>query len=254
VFDSWQGYFATGAQYTQKTGKAWFDSSTRIFAAMHDQLPVGYFDENDELVIDSTDHVETNWGRVTGVIGGGQSAELVPFTSEWNDGLRTGAFATVLAPPWALGLIEHLSGPLNKGKWALSEVFPGGGGNWGGTYLAVAQGTGHPEDAAALAAWLTAPEQQLRVFDSAGTFPGQVEALASAELLATGNEYFGDVETGRLYATLASKVPTPHYRTRHDSRIHEEAITPALLAVEGGTPPDQAWQQAVTAAKDIVGG
>lgn len=254
LFGSWADYFAAGQRYTQATGKPWFDHGEYLFRAMHDQLPTGFFDEDDDLAMESNVDIKANWDMLTAAIQQGQSAKFAPFTTEWNTGLGAGSFATTVAPYWLLNIIETQAGPANAGKWALAGTFPEEGGNWGGAYLTVPRASEHPGAAAELAAWLTAPEQRIRALDIPGMFPCQVDALASSELRATKNDYFAGPPSGRLYAGFATKVPTPHHKTRHDIPIHQQAIGPALQAVEDGTPPDQAWQQAVTTAKDIASG
>jgi cellobiose transport system substrate-binding protein len=151
-----------------------------------------------------------------------------------------------------LGVVKEQAGPENAGKWAITDAFPNGGGNWGGSYLAVPKQSKHPKEAAALAAWLTAPEQQVKAFEKTGNFPSQVEALDSPELLGTTNDYFGGVKTGQLFATMAQKVGKAQYKGPGDGKIQENATSPALQAVEQGKSPEEGWQQAVDAAKKIV--
>lgn len=254
LFGSWESYFAAGDRYVAATGKPWFDSTAYLFRAMHSQLATGYFDEDGNLIIESNVDIKANWDLLTAAVGRGQSARLAPYESDWNTGLRGGSFATMLAPYWMLGIMERQGGAENAGKWAVAEVFPGGGGNWGGAYLAVPRGTGNPEAAAELAAWLTAPEQQLAAFRSVHTFPSQAEALEAAEVRESKRKYFGDLEIGGLYADLTDKIPTPHHKTRHDEPIHNQAVIPALQSVEDGATPDQGWRQAVDIARTIAQG
>jgi cellobiose transport system substrate-binding protein len=251
LFKSWDSYFAAGDQYTRGTGKPWFDSAAEVFTAMQNQLDHPYFDQDDKLVVESNTELRTGWDAVTGAVGRGQSAKLEPFSPEWFSGFRAGAFATAPAPYWMLNLIKSQAGPENAGKWAVAGTFPGGGANWGGSYLVVPKESPAAEQAAALAAWLTAPEQQLRLFQSVGAFPSQVEALESSELRGTTDDYFVTKETGRIYAELADKVTVAPYRAPRDGRVQTEAMWPALQAVEHGTPPDAGWQQAVDKAEQV---
>jgi cellobiose transport system substrate-binding protein len=253
LFESWESYFAAGDRYVDKTGKAWFDSTSQIFNAMQNQLDVGYLDEDNELVIESNEDIKANWDQVTAAGNRGQSAKLVAFSPEWNNGFKEGAFATKTCPSWMLGVVEEQAGPENKGKWAVTDAFPGGGGNWGGSFLAVPKQSQHPEEAAALAAWLTAPEQQLKAFKTTGNFPSQVEAMSSPELMGTTNEYFGGVNIGELFSAQANKVEKAQYKGPGDGKIQENATSPALQAVEQGKSPEDGWQQAVDAAKRITG-
>ena len=64
----------------------------------------------------------------------------------------------------------------------------------------------HPEEAKALAAWLTAPEQQIKAFTSKGTFPSPVDALEDPALTGTTNEFFNDAPTGEILANRAEAV------------------------------------------------
>ena len=45
------------------------------------------------------------------------------------------AFATMLAPGWMLGVIEGNASGVEG--WDIADTFPGGGGNWGGSFLTV---------------------------------------------------------------------------------------------------------------------
>jgi cellobiose transport system substrate-binding protein len=249
LFKSWDSYLAAGAQYTQGTGKAWFDSASEVFTAMQNQLDTPYYDKDDQLIIENNKDVKAAWDAVTGAVG--QSAKLEPFSPEWFSAFRAGTFATAPAPYWMLNLIKSQAGAENAGKWAIADTFPGGGANWGGSYLVVPKGSHAPEQAAEFAAWFTAPEQQLRLFQDGGAFPSQVDALKSSKLRGATDDYFVTKETGRIYADLADKVTVVPYQAPRDTRIQTEVMWPALQAVEHGTPPDAGWQQAVDKAKQV---
>jgi cellobiose transport system substrate-binding protein len=252
LFETWDSYFAAGEEFVRKSGgKAWFDSESQIFNAMHNQLEVGFFDRTDKLVVENNAQIRRNWNQVTSAGQGGQSAGLVAFSNEWNSGFKKSAFATKTCPAWMIGVIEEQAGPAHAGKWAVTDAFPGGGGNWGGSYLTVPTQSEHPKEAA-LAAWLTAPEQQIKAFQAKGTFPSQVEALEAPELLETTSEYFGGAEIGELFAEQARKVSHAQYKGPGDGKIQENASSPALQAVEQGKSPEEGWQQFVAEAKRIA--
>jgi cellobiose transport system substrate-binding protein len=252
LFTSWDSYFAAGDSYVQKTGKAWFDNDSQILNAMVNQLDTGYIANDDKLAIESNTAIKASWDKVTAAGKRGQTAKLAAFGNEWNSGFKAGAFATKTCPGWMLGVIKEQAGPENAGKWAVTDAFPGGGGNWGGSYLSVPKQSKHPTEAAALAAWLTAPEQQIKAFKAKGTFPSQQKALDAPELLATTDAYFGGAKTGELFAKQARKVAKAQYKGPGDGQIQENATSPALQAVEQGKSPEEGWQQAVDAAKKIT--
>jgi cellobiose transport system substrate-binding protein len=249
---SWDSYFAAGDQFVKATGKAWFDSSSQIFNAMVNQLDTGYINKDDSLAIESNTEIKQAWDKVTGAAKRGQTAKLTAFSNEWNSGFKQGAFATKTCPSWMLGVVKKQAGTENAGKWAVVDAFPEGGGNWGGSYLTVPKQSKHPKEAAELAAWLTAPEQQLKAFKTTGNFPSQTKAIESPELLASTDEYFGAVKIGELFATQAKKVTQAQYKGPKDGQIQENVTSPALAAVEQGASPQDGWQQAVDGAKKLV--
>jgi cellobiose transport system substrate-binding protein len=253
LFATWDSYFDAGAQFAAKSGgKAWFDSAAQNFNAMVNQLPVGYLGTDDKLTLESNPGIKSAWDKVTAAVGKGESAKLTAFSNEWNSGFKQGAFATSVCPAWMLGVVKEQAGPENSGKWAVTAAFPGGGGNWGGSYLTVPTQSKHPKEAAALAAWLTAPAQQIKAFQATGNFPSQVKALTDPALLTKTDDYFGGVKTGELFAEQAQKVAKPQYKGPGDGQIQENAAAPALQAVEQGKSPADGWNQLVDAAKKIT--
>lgn len=252
LFATWDSYFAAGDTYVQKTGKAWFDSDSQIFNAMVNQLDTGYIGTDDKLAIETNSGIRSSWDKVTAAGNRGQTAKLVAFSNEWNSGFKTGAFATKTCPSWMLGVIKAQAGDENSGKWAVTDAFPGGGGNWGGSYLSVPTQSKHAKEAAELAAWLTAPEQQIKAFKAKATFPSQNKALEAPELMSTTDAYFGGAKIGELFAKQARKVSKAQYKGPGDGQIQENATSPALQAVEQGKSSEEGWQQAVDAAKKIT--
>lgn len=253
LFATWDSYFNTGKEFVANSDAAWFDSATQIFNAMVNQLPVGFSDRENNLVIETNPDIRASWDKITQAVGDGLSAKLPAWGDEWTAGFQNGAFATQACPSWMLGVITERSGPKNAGKWAVADAFPNGGGNWGGAWLTVPKSSEHPAEAAALAAWLTAPEQQIKAFQASGTFPSQVEALSDPALLSTKNEYFGDQEVGKLFATRAQAITEAQWKGPNDGPIQENASSPALQAVEQGASPEEGWEQFVNEAKRIVG-
>ncbi|MEV6710825.1 ABC transporter substrate-binding protein [Lentzea sp. NPDC051208] len=250
LFATWDSYFAAGDQFVAKVpGVAWFDSAAQVYNAMHNQLETGYYDKSDKLVVDTNADIKSNWTAVTGAVAKGQSARLGAFSNEWNTGFKLGKFATKTCPSWMLGVVETQAGPENKDKWAVTDAFPNGGGNWGGSYLSVPKQSKNAKKAAELAAWLTAPEQQIKAFKAKGTFPSQNKALEAPELLEQTNAYFGGVKAGELFATQAKKIKAAQYKGPADGQIQETVFSPALQSVEQGKNADEAWTTAVEGAK-----
>ncbi len=174
---TWDDFFAVGDKFaTAATGVPFFDSSQAVYQGMVNQLEAAYEDpETDEIV--ATDNPEVRDLYDTVMAHTNLSAGLQQWNEDWVNAFQNNGFAVMLAPSWMLGVIsgnaEGIAG------WDVAPVFPGGGGNWGGSFLTVPTQSSHPKEAQALAEWLTAPEQQLVAFQTTGNFPSQVEAQAS---------------------------------------------------------------------------
>ena len=84
------------------------------------------------------------------------------FHADWNAGFKNATFATVTCPAWMMGYIQGQA-PNADGKWNIADV-PGGGGNWGGSFLTVTKQSQHQKEAAALVKFLTSPKSELYVF------------------------------------------------------------------------------------------
>ena len=87
------------------------------------------------------------------------------------------------------------------------------------------------EAAQKLADWLTAPEQQIKAFESKGTFPSQVEALSSDEVLSTTNPFFNDAPTGQILANRANAVTVTPFKGANYFAIND-AMQQALNRVD----------------------
>ena len=253
MFATWDSFFKAGEKYVKRShGKAWFDSAAQIFNAMVNQLPVGYLNREDQPTLETNTALKAAWDQVSNAVKQGQSAGLTAFEDDGNNGLRVGSFATKVCPSWMLGIIEQQAGIANAGKWAITDAFPDGGGNWGGSYLTVPAASPHQKEAAALAAWLTAPEQQLHAFRVSGNFPSQVEAFTSPDLLSEMNSYFGGALSGQVFVAQARKVGKPQYKGPGDGKIQETVIAPALKSVEQGADPAAVWQQVLAGVHRLV--
>ena len=72
----------------------------------------------------------------------GLSAKLQQWSDDWTASFQKDGFATMLCPGWMVGVIEGNAKGV-KG-WDVANTFPGGGGNWGGSYLTVPKQTAAP--------------------------------------------------------------------------------------------------------------
>lgn len=240
----WSTYFALGDKYVAATGKAFFDSAGGTYQGAINQVEAAYENpDNGEITATKNADVKKIYDQVLKA-SATQSAHLGQWSDDWFAGLSNGAFATMLCPGWMLGVISG-NAPDVTG-WDIANVFPGGAGNWGGSYLTVPANGKNVQAAQELADWLTSPETQVKAFENAGTFPSQSDALKADTLLSSTNEYFNNAPVGELLSERAQAVKVSPYKGKFYFQIND-AMQKALTRVEDGTQSaSDSWQQWVS--------
>ncbi len=242
---TWERFFELGRQYKQATGKAWYDHNGFVWNSMVNQLEEGYYTKDGELNVEDNAELQERFGWIADASADGLSAAQTAW--DWNGGkaFTDQTFATFVCPGWMLGVVQ---GQLEAGGggpqtgWDFADVFPGGGGNWGGSFLVVPQQSEHPEEAQEFAAWITAPEQQAKAFAAIGAFPSQVEALEAPEVLEATNPFFNDAPVGKILSNRAEAITVQPYKGPKYSDILQ-AFQAALLRVDDGSnSPVQSWK------------
>jgi cellobiose transport system substrate-binding protein len=251
LWPTWDEYIATGQRYVRgiKNPKAKFVDS--VVGAYNPILMQSgdhtYFDRKDELVIESNPAVRAAWDQALEMDAAGLSAKLKSFSPEWNAGFKNGSFATLACPAWMTGYIKDQAGAENAGKWDITTV-PGGGGNWGGSWLGVPTQSKHQKEAVALATFLTSAEGQLGAFKAAGNLPSNPKLYADAVLKDAKNEYFNDAPVGELFVAGAANLK-PVYLGAKNQPVRD-AVENAMRSVEGGQrTAAEGWSDAVKAAE-----
>ena len=249
---TWDKYFEVGRQFKAASPDvAWFDSAAATYQGMVNQLENAY-EESDGTPIPMADNadVKSLFEQVTAA-SADLSAHLTQWSGDWDAAFQSNGFATMLCPAWMTGPIEERAGGVTG--WDVADVFPGGGGNWGGSYLTVPATGKNVEEAKKLAAWLTSPETQIKAFVNAGTFPSQVEAWESEDLTSSTNEFFNNAPVGEIFANRAAAISVTPYKGANYFQIHQ-TISDALarVDVDQSETPEQGWQSAV-AAYDALG-
>ncbi|MEV4330883.1 extracellular solute-binding protein [Streptomyces sp. NPDC049597] len=250
-WSTWDGYLELGRQYKEKAPakSAWLDSVGSLFSIMIGQERERYYDASGKLIWETNPAVKAAWDTSVEAAQDGLSAELDQWSPQWNQAFAAGSFATIPCPAWMLGYIKGQAGDGGKGKWDIAKL-PGGAGNWGGSYLSIPRAAKHKKEAYELIAWLTAPEQQAKLFRKQGNFPsatGAIDQVADAK-----DPYFSDAPIGRIFGDAAKAAPVQVLGV-HDQNVNQQ-ITNALSEVERkGTSPDKAWSNAKKGVDNTIG-
>ncbi|MFD9734678.1 extracellular solute-binding protein [Umezawaea sp. NPDC059074] len=252
LWPTWQDYVATAQTFTDKTPNVKFvDTALNVYKAILDQAEEGYFAKADDSYIADKNTKVSEGFTLAAVLGEKkQTGAVAPFSQEWNVALKQASFATTTCPAWALALIKAGAGDEAAGKWDVAAA-PGAGGNWGGSFLAVPKQGAHPKEAYELAKWLTAPEQQKRIFKETGNLPSEPVAYKDPEVTATVNDFFNKAPVGQIFAASAESLQ-PTYRGTKDSKV-TPVFSNALARVEQGKQStSDAFAQALKEAQDVA--
>ena len=245
----WNNYYSVGERFAKaNTGVAWFDSAGATFQGLANQYH-NFFEADDGSVVATTNPDVKNAFVSVLTASSKSSAHLQEWSTDWNAGLANGAWATMLCPSWMLGVISG-NGPKIK-DWKIANVFPNGGGNWGGSYLTVPTQGKHTKEAKELALWLTAPEQQIAAFVTTGNYPSQVGAYNNPALTGATNPYFGNAPIGQIFADRAKAVTVTPYKGVKYAAIMQ-AVQDGLTRVESRKQTiDASWAQVVSDIKAL---
>lgn len=248
----WDKYFEVGKQFVDATGIPWYSGAPSIYQGMIGQVE-NPFEADDNTVTplkDNTDVKDIYDTLAKESVDDNLSAHLAEWGEDWVASFQKDGFATQLCPPWFLGIISGNAAGVTG--WDIAPVFPGGGGNWGGSYLTVPAMGAHTEEAKELAAWLTAPEQQIQAFKTKGNFPSQVEALKSSDLLDYTDEFFNNAPVGQIYSDMSAKVTVQPYKGPNYFAIGT-VVTDALTRVDIDKTDDatSSWNKALTAFDEL---
>jgi cellobiose transport system substrate-binding protein len=248
----WDTYYSVGKKFTDaKTGAAWFDSAGATYQGLANQY-ANFFEKKDGTVIATTNpDVKAAFMSVLAA-SATESAHLAEWSSDWSGGMAAGKFATMLCPPWMMGVIQGDSPKVTD--WNIADVFPNGGGNWGGSYLLVPTQGKHTAEAAAFTDWVTAPAQQISAFKTAGNFPSQTAAYSSSTLTGANNAFFNNAAIGKLFTNRANAFAKtgviPFKGIKYGAIMG--AVQNGLTRVEQGQQTaDASWTQVVSDIKAL---
>ncbi|MFF0227090.1 ABC transporter substrate-binding protein [Streptomyces sp. NPDC004629] len=249
----WAKYVELGKDYMKKapSGTKFVDSASSVYNAALGGAKERYYDDSGNVVWDKSAGVKTSWDAAMTVATSDMSAKLKQFDKPWDQGFANGTFATVACPAWMMGYIQEKSGDSGKGNWDVAAAPTAA--NWGGSFIGVPTAGKHQKEAIALAKWLTAPEQQAKVFAKQASFPSTPSAYASLKPAADTTAYFSNAPITQIFADSAKTIPTQYFGIK-DQPINSAITDIGILQVEQkGKNPTQGWDAATKEIKDVLG-
>lgn len=244
----WRTYFEAGRQFVEDTGIPWFDGAGGTYNGMVQQLTHPY-ETADGTPVPLKDNADVKAIYDLLVEFKDISAGFKQWEEDWTAAFQSDGFATMLCPPWMMGPLAGNADGVEG--WDIADIFPGGGGNWGGSYLAVPAQGENVEAAKKLAAWLTAPEQQVVAFQAVGAFPSQVDALADEGVTSAVNEFFNSAPVGEIYSERATAIDVQPFMGPNFFVINTVLADAITRWDVDGMDPAESWEQALTAYDEL---
>lgn len=243
LFPTWDDYFTVGADYTAKTGKPFVDSANSVLQGLVNQLEFAYEEPDGTIIAADNPEIADAYNTVID-----KAVPIAAFAGQWSDdwyaAMDNGDFATMLCPPWMLGIIEGNAPDITG--WNVANAFPDGGGNWGGSYLVVPADGKNTEAATKLATWLTEAAQQEQAFSNAGQFPSNLDAQSSTVILDSTNEYFNNAPTGSIAADRAAAITVSTYKGPKFFQYHQALQDAVTRVFDGLEDKSTAWNTWLT--------
>ncbi|WP_330175714.1 ABC transporter substrate-binding protein [Streptomyces sp. NBC_01498] len=248
----WRKYLVAGKRYRARApkGTAFVDSAAGVMAAITGGSRKRFYDADGRVVYKTSPAVRHAWDTAAAFAREGLTGRLQQFTPSWDQGFANATFATVSCPAWMLGYIQDKAGEAGEGAWDIAAAPRPS--NWGGSFLTVPEAGRNKAAAARLAAWLTAPEQQAKLFERRGSFPSSRAAYDLPAVARARHPYFGNAPLGRIFADAAKGVPVQIVGPK-DLVIAQNLADVGMLQVDQrGRSARQGWDAAVKAIDNAL--
>jgi cellobiose transport system substrate-binding protein len=249
----WNKFVDLGKQYMKHApnGTKFVDSAAGVYNAVIAGSADRYYTRDGKTDYEDSAGRKTAWDVSMKVATSNMSAKLKQFDKPWDQAYANGKFATVSCPPWMLGYIEQKAGDTGKGKWDVAPAPTAG--NWGGSFVGVPSQGKHKDEAIKLAAWLTAPEQQAKVFAKQASFPSTPKAYGDLKVQPDTDTYFSKAPIAKIFSDAAKTIPDAYFGPK-DQQIGTAITDVGVLQVEQqGKSPAQGWKSAQNEIKDVLG-
>jgi len=255
LWKTWDDYVKTGETFKSKNLKAtWLDSATSVMQPyIMQNSDTWFYDKSDKYIGDTNPVVKTAYNLGLDMASKGLTSKLARWSTDWDAAFKNAAFATVPCPPWYTGVIKERAGDAGKNKWDIATI-PGGGGNWGGSYLGIPTQSKHQKQAFELIKFLTGKQGGIDAFKEAGPLPSSQSALADPQITGATNDYFNNAPVGKIYVDAAKTLKPIYLGPKHQA-LWENAFEPAMQAAEQGKLSAQAgWDKAIKDSKALAEG
>ena len=243
---TWEDYFAFGEKLKAATGAYLEVSLEDVFTKVMGQGETKMVSQDGEFLGDSA-QVKKAWDTAIEANERGLVAGVQDGSPDWAAAVNNGTLPTLLGAAWYQGDLKS-NAPDTSGKWNVTAM-PGGPANIGGSFLTIPAATGNKDEAIKIINYLLDAENQATTYTEVGNFPSSIAAL-SEPALQEPDAFFGGQVTTDVFKTASEKMPIS-YTSPIDNELQAPFITELANVQSQGKDPQQAWNDALTAAQQV---
>ncbi|EPJ34526.1 putative arabinose-binding protein [Streptomyces afghaniensis 772] len=239
----WAKLVQVGERYKSKAPKGTYfmDSPGGLIQAILGSEKEKFYDASGNVIYKTNPAVKAAFNLTADAAKKGLVQSQTQFQPGWNSTIANNKFAAIACPPWMLGTIKGNSKPDAAGKWAVATAPKGA--NWGGTFLTVPKSGKHVKEAQKFVTWLTAPEQQAKLFKVQASFPSAPSTYTMPEVTGATNEMTGDQKIGPIFAEAAKAAPVQVIGPK-DQIIMQGLTDNGVILATKGKSAKEAWDSA----------
>jgi cellobiose transport system substrate-binding protein len=245
---TWADYVAGGVELRKATPSVKLvRNSSEVYTIMLWQGTRRYIDETNHY-IGGEAHIRRAWDLGLELIRKDLIAGISGNDDEsWAAALNGDTIATALGASW-LGYDLKSLAPDTSGKWRVAAG-PAIGANYGGSFLAIPEGSPDHQLSFEIIKWILTPDNQAVAFTEAALFPSATAAF-DMPALAEPDPFFGGQKTIEVFAESARRAHRV-YEAPADAKIHDAFVTQLAAIEEGGKTEARAWTDAVAEGREI---
>lgn len=242
---TWDGFYQIGQQLHGKVPTTFPVSSlAAVWSIAIAQGRQRFVDQNNAF-LGAGPEIRAAWDTAIKAHTLGLNAKAA---SSFNAALAQGAIGAEFGPSWHALDIKN-GAPTTTGKWKVA-AHPGTPTNNGGSFLAIPKQAPDAKLALSVIEWLLSPANQAIGFTTDSLFPSAPAAYALPALTAA-DPFFGGQKTIEVFGPSAQKVQQ-QYEAPSDAAVQTPYATELGNVESNGKNPDQAWKDAVAAARQIA--
>jgi len=233
---------AFAQKYVTATGKPFLDNVSQLFEGVSRQGADGvqFYDKKTDKIVE-VPQVKKAYDLAATFATKKLSAEIAPWSSDWNQGMGNGAFAAMLCPSWLLANIQNNAKDI-PGAWDVAQM-PGGGANWGGSQLTIPKFAAHPKQAWTFISWVLAPAQQLKLFLDKGVLPTTPAVYKDPKFLAAKDIAYNNAHIGKIFSDVVMAIKKPIYEGKYQVSVKDAYNAAVGRMASGKQTPAASWAQ-----------